>query len=55
MCDKPNVHFKDPVTGEEYIGIPEDNWLEVILMLSVFATLSPLIFAIPFLIFPWGK
>jgi hypothetical protein len=23
MTNQPNVYFKDPVTGEEYIGVPE--------------------------------
>lgn len=40
MKNGPNVHFIDPETGEEYIGIPEYPWVFDAMMLWMIASLS---------------
>lgn len=41
MSNEPNVYFKDPVTGEEYISSPEQDVMTPIAVMLLIAVSMP--------------
>ena len=42
MSNQPNVYFKDPETGEEYIGVPKIDLTVELLLITMSVVIFPI-------------